>query len=311
MKLDNRALFAKLCSETGVPIPEDGVISSEEELKNNVPFKQMDIILKRIESTVNREAEIKIVPKGSSPPAVKPSASDPWQWQRFITGKEYSAWFVCFKGKITFQGCYPSEADLVWFNGIPVPPSLEAAISKFVKQLNLSGQYAFDYLQETTTGNIYCIECNPRGSSVLEGVSGTPGWAASFFGEDVRAGTVYQDVGFIFHRTSWPFTSRKEGFWSLTDPLPFLVAEVAWPLEMLRIKGALKGGDLPRRPTGLLPGAGMPLTALFPSACEALGLNYHHIDVNIGKIIVPGPTAGRDYATFEAILQAAAKGGSK
>jgi hypothetical protein len=72
---------------------------------------------------------------------------------------------------------------------------------------------------------------------------------------------------------------------------------------MLRIKGALKGGALPREPKGIPIEAGTPLTAKFPAICEALGLNYHHLDVNIGKCIVPGPTPGRDYDTFEAIQQ--------
>jgi hypothetical protein len=87
------------------------------------------------------------------------------------------------------------------------------------------------------------------------------------------------------------------------DPLPLLIAELAWPLELIRIKGALKGGALSREPQGIPINAGTPLTAVFPAASEALGLNYHHLDVNIGKIIVPGPTPGRDYDTFEAIQQ--------
>jgi hypothetical protein len=139
---------------------------------------------------------------------------------------------------------------------------------------------------------------------VLEGVSGTPGWAASFFGEDVRPATQYQKVGFWFHLNCWPFVmDRSEGYFSWWDPLPLLVAEIAWPMELLRIKGALKGGELSRDPKGIPIEAGTPLTAMFPATCEALGLNYHHLDVNIGKIIVPGPTQGRDYDVFEAIQQ--------
>jgi hypothetical protein len=119
----------------------------------------------------------------------------------------------------------------------------------------------------------------------------------------MRAKTHYQNVGFWFHLNAWPFNDRSEGYFSWSDPLPLLVAELAWPLELLRIKGALKGGELTRDPKGLPPNAGTPLTATFPSICEALGLNYHHLDVNIGKVIVPGPSPGRDYDTFEAIQQ--------
>jgi len=178
------------------------------------------------------------------------------------------------------------------------------ALEKFIAEHKLTGHYAFDFFREESTGKFFIIECNPRASSVLEGVSGTPGWGASFFGEDMRAAIEYQRVGFWFHRNCWPFVgARSEGFWRWSDPLPVLVAEVAWPLEMLRIKGALRGGVLSRAPTGLPLEAGKPLTAQFPGLCEGLGLNYHHLDVNIGKIIVPGRTLGRDYATWEEILQ--------
>jgi hypothetical protein len=309
-RLDNKARFAELCRECDVPVPEDGIVRSRGELDGgSVPFGEMDVILKRLESTINREEEIKIVPRGGKAPAsVKPTPEDPWQWQRFIKGTEYSAWFVCVDGRITFQGCYRSADDLLFFDGMPVPEDVEEAIARLIAKERLTGQYAFDFFREESTGRFFVIECNPRASSVLEGVSGTPGWGASFFGEDVRAKSEFQNVGFWFHRNCGPFAynsnNRIEGYWSWSDPLPVFVAEIAWPLEMLRIKGALKGGELSRAPKGLPIESGTPLTASFPSLFEALGLNYHHLDVNIGKIIVPGPTAGRDYAVFEAIAAA-------
>merc|ERR1711904_439946 len=158
----------------------------------------------------------------------------------------------------------------------------------------LTGQYAFDFFREESTGRFFVIECNPRASSVLEGVSGTPGWGASFFGKDVRSESQFQNVGFWFHRNCGPFAyntiNRIEGYWSWSDPLPVFIAEIAWPLEMLRIKGALKGGELSRAPKGLPIESGTPLTASFPGLFEALGLNYHHLDVNIGKKKLCCPT---------------------
>jgi len=305
-RLDNKPQFDQMCRECGVPVPESGVATSREDLENgSIPFGEMDVIIKRIESSINREEEIKLVRRGEKvPESVQPTPSDPWQWQRFIRGTEYSAWFVAVEGKITFQGCYRSESDLLFFDGIPVPEDVEKAIGGLIARHKLTGQYAFDYFREDSTGKFFVIECNPRASSVLEGVSGTPGWGASFFGDDVRRATEYQKVGFWFHQNCWPFVAdRAEGFWAWSDPLPVLVAELAWPLEMLRIKGALRGGALSRSPSGIPIEAGEPLTAKFPALFEALGLNYHHLDVNIGKVIVPGPTVGRDYAYFEEIAR--------
>lgn len=303
-RLDNKDLFAQMCQDSGVPVPENGLLTSKSDI-SKMPIGQMDLIIKRIESSINRETEIKLMPKDATevPKEVTPTPTDPWQWQRFIKGIEFSAWFVCVEGKITFEGCYRSEGDLLFFDGIPVHPPLREAIAKLIANHKLTGQYAFDYFQDVN-GQFYVIECNPRSSSVLEGVSSTPGWAASFFGDDVRARTIYSEIGFWFHRNCWPFhPSRSEGFFNFLDPLPFFVAELAWPLELLRIKGALKGGSLTRVPAGLPPGAGTPLTALFPSLFELVGLNYHHLDVNIGKVIVPGPSPGRNYSVFETISE--------
>jgi hypothetical protein len=306
-RLDNKAMFADMCLESNVPVPESGIVTSRAELDQMMRDVggDMDVILKRIESTINRDEEIKVVTKGEcAPESVRPTDQDPWQWQRFIRGTEYSAWFVCCNGNITFQGCYRSEGDLLFFDGIPVPDDVEKAISGLVARHQLSGHYAFDYFREESSGRFFVIECNPRASSVLEGVSQTPGWGASFFGKDVRSSTCYHKTGFWFHRNCWPFeATRTEGFWAWWDPLPVFVAEIAWPLEMLRIKGALKGGALPRTPRGLPIDAGKPLTAQFPGFFEALGLNYHHLDVNIGKVILPGRTAGREYAIFSEIEQ--------
>jgi hypothetical protein len=274
-------------------------------LEQNVPFGKMDVIVKRIESTLNRETEIKVVLKedGVVPSDVNPSKTDPWIWQRFIKGAEYSAWFVCFQGKITFQAGHVARGgDTLYFDAKPVPQELEEAIGRLVATHNLTGQYCFDYFQEASTGRYYVIECNPRGSSSLETVSHTPGWAACFFGTDLRKRTKYRGVGYWFHRNCKPFAAtREDAYFSLLDPLPLLIAECAWPLELLRVKGALKGGKVNRNVTGIPLDSGTPLTAWAPSLCEALGFNYHHIDVNIGKIIVPGPTPGRGYDAFDVI----------
>merc|ERR1739838_108818 len=69
-RLDNKARFAELCRECDVPVPEDGIVRSRGELDGgSVPFGEMDVILKRLESTINREEEIKIVPRGGEAPA--------------------------------------------------------------------------------------------------------------------------------------------------------------------------------------------------------------------------------------------------
>merc|ERR1719277_2790207 len=82
-RLDNKAQFDLMCRECGVPVPESGVATSRADLENGaIPFGEMDIIIKRIESSINREEEIKVVLNGQKVPnSVQPTPSDPWQWQ--------------------------------------------------------------------------------------------------------------------------------------------------------------------------------------------------------------------------------------
>ena len=80
------------------------------------------------------------------------------------------------------------------------------------------------------------------------------------------------------HRNCWlvggkRFNCFKDAMYAPGDLLPMLVGKVLYPLELIRSKGL--GG-------------------------------YHHVDANIGKIIVPGRSAGRNFELFE---KAAAAGG--
>lgn len=162
---------------------------------------------------------------------------------------------------------------------MPVPTDVDECLSKLIRRLNLTGQFAFDYFRETATGNFYIIECNPRGSSVLEVVSTTPGWGRAFFGVEVpKSEAVYAGAGFWFHRNCYPFggkacAHRHEAIFSWRDPLPFFVGEFLFLLELIRTKGLLRG--------------------------------WHHVDANIGKIIVPGKSPGRNFDMFKAAIDEA------
>ena len=122
------------------------------------------------------------------------------------------------------------------------------------------------------------FECNPRGSSVVEVVSGTPALGSAFFGVNMREHAQYQNCGFLMHRNDWPvggkrFNCLKDAMYASGDFLPMIVDEMLYPLKLIRSKGL--GG-------------------------------YHSIDANIGKLIVPGRSA---VCNFELFDKAAAGGG--
>lgn len=266
--LDDRASFAKLCENFDVPCPKSGVLESPESIPIIASRFVDGIMLKRIESSINRSEEIVHLRNGSKVPQfVRPSTEDPWQWQEYIHGNEASVWYVVLNGEITCQGCYKSEADLTKFDATEVPHELDIALRRLIKSLSLSGQFAFDFFI-SKNGKTYVIECNPRSSSVLETISSTPFWGACFFGHNMCEKLVHDQVGFLYHENSWPFTSRREGYISLRDPFPFFVAEFLWPMHAIATKGLTKN-------------------------------MFVKIDVNICKIIIPGPSPARNINFFK------------
>lgn len=273
IQFDDRTQFSRICEQYGVATPAHGVLRSRHDI-NIIPHNGMDeIILKRIESSVNRKEEIVPYTIGKTVPSfVQPSNKDPWQWQRFIEGREYSAWYICIAGKVTFSACYCSGLDLVQFDGVPLPDDVDVPIRRLISAMNLTGQFAFDYITERSSNKAYVIECNPRASSILETVSTTPLWAEAFFGVDVIHRTVSRRVGFIYHKSSWPWAARQEGFFQVFDPLPFFGAEVLWPLMAVGKYGLLHKA-------------------------------VNKIDVNICKAIVDGPSPGRDLDVFRSQVE--------
>lgn len=273
LHLDDRQRFSELCDQFDVPSPKSGVLTSIEGINSVAENFENGIILKRMESSVNREQEIVPFTKGDVlPHHLKPSESDAWQWQQFVKGVEKSAWYVAIDGEVTFSACYFSEADLTRFDPAPVPKILDDAVKRLLKGMNLTGQFAFDFIEDSKSGTPYVIECNPRASSVLETVSSTPLWGEAFFGKVVSENIVSRSVGFVFHRNCWPWNNRSDGHFTWYDPLPFLVAQIVWPLYGIASKGMTKR-------------------------------SYQKIDVNIGKIIVDGPSPSRNLQFFRNALQ--------
>lgn len=273
LQLDDRHHFSHLCRQYQVPSPESGVLTSVEDIDTLAGNFTHGIILKRIESSVNRAEEIVPYKKGDMiPPYVTPSNNDRWQWQQFVKGVEKSAWYIVIGGKVTFSACYFSEADLTKFDPAPIPKVLDKAVKRLLKGMNLTGQFAFDFIEDQVHGKPYVIECNPRSSSILETVSSTPGWGRAFFGTEISENVVHRRVGFIFHGNCWPWSDRVDGHLKWSDPLPFLVAQIVWPLYAIASKGMTK-------------------------------LSYEKIDVNICKIIVNGPSPSRNIQFFQNALQ--------
>jgi carbamoylphosphate synthase large subunit len=91
--------------------------------------------------------------------------------QAFVAGQEATSLVACWKGTV-LAGLHfgvvrkqdatgPASVMRVVENA-----EMASAAEKMVRRLNLSGLHGFDFMLETTTGNAYLIEINPRSTQV-------------------------------------------------------------------------------------------------------------------------------------------------
>jgi predicted ATP-grasp superfamily ATP-dependent carboligase len=88
--------------------------------------------------------------------------------QKKLFGTEYCSYSMVSNGKIVAHSCYISKYKAGIGAGVYFEAQRHEPIFDFVKKvalkLNFTGQIAFDFIQ-TSGGDIYPIECNPRGTS--------------------------------------------------------------------------------------------------------------------------------------------------
>ncbi len=88
--------------------------------------------------------------------------------QEKIIGKEYCTYGIAYQGNLVFYSCYTPKYKAGVGAGIYFEPIVNHKIREFVKkiitELNYTGQIGFDII-ENDKGEIYPIECNPRGTS--------------------------------------------------------------------------------------------------------------------------------------------------
>lgn len=91
--------------------------------------------------------------------------------QSLIAGSEATSTISCWKGKLLAA----LHFDVIKTTKSRGPatvirlsddPDMVTAAEKLVRRLNLSGMHGFDYMRETSTGDAYLIEMNPRTTQV-------------------------------------------------------------------------------------------------------------------------------------------------
>jgi predicted ATP-grasp superfamily ATP-dependent carboligase len=187
------------------------------------------------------------------------SPQNPWTMQEFITGQEYCTHSTVRKGKVRLHCCSKSSPFQVNYEHIH-KPEIYAWVEKFVKELNLTGQISFDFIQ-AENGTVYPIECNPRTHSAITMFYNHPGLADAYL-QDSKAENEAPIVPlpnskptyWIYHEIwrltevrslsdlkSWTAKIVKgtDAIFNVEDPLPFLTVP-HWQLTLLLLENLRK-----------------------------------------------------------------------
>ena len=163
--LHNKWLFNQKIKTLGFNAPKSYLISSQEDL-DAAPLSS-SYILKPSYS----RASLKIIKADpSNPPKVKINPLNPLVVQEYITGKKYCSYSIAHEGKLSAHTTYPVGFSIdgnscLSFKAIE-HPGVEKWVKTFAEKEKFTGQLAFDFI-ESASGELYAIECNPRGTSGL------------------------------------------------------------------------------------------------------------------------------------------------
>ncbi len=165
--------FIQKCETFNIPTLSTFRIYSQSDLEN-LPFDK-PVILKPCYSRASQFI-YKYIP-GTKIPKLTYDPSNPWVAQEWVDGTKHCSFSTCHNGKITAHVTYPvihalDNSSCLHFEA-KSNPAIDAWIENFVKKQNFTGQIGFDFIQKED-GSLYCIECNPRGTSgiLLLGQSG-------------------------------------------------------------------------------------------------------------------------------------------
>lgn len=190
------------------------------------------------------------------------SEAKPWVMQEFIRGQEYCSHSTVRNGVIRLHCCSKSSPFQVNYEQVDNRAIYEW-VKKFVRELNLTGQISFDFIQ-TEDGKVYPIECNPRIHSAITMFYNHPGVASAYLedAEDENQPAIEpladsKPTYWLYHELwrlnevrsfkdlqNWWQKIRKgtDAIFQIDDPVPFLTVH-HWqiPLLLLNNLARLKG----------------------------------------------------------------------
>lgn len=187
--LDDKFAFSEQARSLGLSVPKSFKITNPEQVLNfDFSNETRKYILKSIPYDSVRRLDMTKLPCDTPEEtaafvnSLPISEEKPWIMQEFIPGKEYCTHSTVRDGELRLHCCCESSAFQVNYKNVDHPKIMQW-VSCFVKELRLTGQASFDFIQ-AEDGTIYAIECNPRTHSAITMFYNHPGVANAYFGKE-------------------------------------------------------------------------------------------------------------------------------
>ncbi|MGN6608966.1 MAG: ATP-grasp enzyme [Jatrophihabitans sp.] len=245
--LDDKYRFATTAASLGLPVPDTHLVTDPEQVAgfdfDDSAGHAGPYILKSIAYDPVHRLDLTELDGADTGFAAgrarsKPiSEANPWILQEFVRGTEYCTHGTARDGELTVWCCCESSAFQLNYEMVD-KPAIEEWVRTFVRELKLTGQVSFDFL-ETPDGQVRAIECNPRTHSAITMFYNHPGLAAAYLDEDAAPVVPLPDSRptYWLYWELWrllrhPRTVRerlrviargKDAIFDLDDPLPFLL----------------------------------------------------------------------------------------
>lgn len=188
-RLHDKAALPEIAGGLGLGVPETLRVETAPSVRQAVARLEGDVVLKPAFSRF--AARTLLLPDKHAVEALRPSREDPWVCQRFVRGEEVCLYAVAVEGRLTAVSAYRPRHRMgvgagIYFEPVQVP-DLEAFAAAFVARHHLSGQVAFDVIQDPH-GAWWVIECNPRATSGVHLFGGEAALAEAFGGGALGGG---------------------------------------------------------------------------------------------------------------------------
>ncbi|TPK98270.1 MULTISPECIES: ATP-grasp domain-containing protein [unclassified Mesorhizobium] len=166
-QVHNKHSFIRLAEQLGLAVPETALLNSLDDLEA-IRGRSRDLVFKPVWSRFASHVLLRPTPDFLD--AITPSPAMPWVAQRFVEGKEISAYAVAREGRLKALALYRSlyragKGAGIFFERVEDDAARDL-VERIVAGTAWTGQISFDLMREAD-GRVLPLECNPRAVSGL------------------------------------------------------------------------------------------------------------------------------------------------